>query len=284
MKTVLNKLCKTFVHKTIGPRRAARWITKATRAAGLDPLSIAYQDAGILNFEDLDVSGERLFLERYFKPHFAGQTPTIFDIGANIGEYAGMVVRTIPQARVFSFEPNPETYEQLRKNLSSTAVQCVPQGMASEESSRPLFVYPNVANSPHATLNRDVITGYLQCAEPREVACAFTSVDAFAQRENIGTIDLLKIDAEGNELDVIKGAAEMIAQHRVHCIQFEFGEADVYYRIFLRDFYEALPAHRFFRVSARGLIPLWEHSPANEIFQFQNIVAVDDRSPLGTGW
>ena len=100
----------------------------------------------------------------------------------------------------------------------------------------------------------------------------------------IQRIDLLKIDAEGNELDIIKGARRMIEQQRVACIQFEFGECDVYSRVFLKDFYDTLPSYSFFRICSRGLIPLGQHKPQHEIFQYQNIVAVDKASRLARKW
>ena len=45
-------------------------------------------------------------------------------------------------------------------------------------------------------------------------------------------------------------------------------------RVFLRDFYDLLSDYRFFRLDTRRLIPLGPYQPRNEIFQFQNLLAV----------
>src|SRR5439155_26728305 len=43
---------------------------------------------------------------------------TIFDVGANIGLFALHVTRTVPGVRVHAFEPVPEIFEALRRNLA----------------------------------------------------------------------------------------------------------------------------------------------------------------------
>ena len=45
-------------------------------------------------------------------------------------------------------------------------------------------------------------------------------------------------------------------------------------KVFLRDFYETLAGYRFYRLDSRRLIPLGGYQPRNEIFQFQNVLAV----------
>jgi FkbM family methyltransferase len=274
MKQALSRAFKNTIAHTIGRDRVGRLLAMCARRAGVSLLDAAYNDMGILRYEDFDVSGERYFLERYVQPRYNGaSSPIMFDVGANIGDYARLLVRSIPQARVFSFEPNPDTFKVLSSNLADTSVRCVNQGMSSVAEKRSLFLYPDQPTSPHATVNRDLLAEFHKCAVPKEISCSFTTVDEFCKQQNIPNIDLLKIDAEGHELEVVKGAHNMIAEKKVTWIHFEFGEGNVFSRVFLKDYYDTLPGYEFFRVTSKGLVPLGNYGPRHEIFLFQNIVA-----------
>jgi hypothetical protein len=107
-----------------------------------------------------------------------------------------------------------------------------------------------------------------------------TTVDRFCKEKGLAAIDLLKIDTEGCELQVLKGASEMLSGGRVKVIQFEFGECNVFSRVFLRDFYEVLPGFRMYRLDSNGLIPLPSYESTNEIFRFQNIIAISKNIAL----
>ncbi len=76
------------------------------------------------------------------------------------------------------------------------------------------------------------------------------------------------------ELEVLKGAAELLKRGAIKIIQFEFNSMNVYSRAFLHDFYCLLPGFEFFRLSADKLIPLNEYHSQNEIFLYQNIIAI----------
>ena len=78
------------------------------------------------------------------------------------------------------------------------------------------------------------------------------------------------LDVEGLEYEVIKGAKKTSPR----MIQFEFNSMDVYFRIFLKDFYDLLPNYDFYRISPKELIPLGEYNTINEIFAYQNILCI----------
>src|SRR5258708_1156157 len=63
------------------------------------------------------------------------------------------------------------------------------------------------------------------------------TIDNFCKINNISNIDFLKIDVEGHELSVLKGAQYMLTNKHIKIIQFEFNSHNVYSRVFLRDFY-----------------------------------------------
>jgi hypothetical protein len=84
----------------------------------------------------------------------------------------------------------------------------------------------------------------------------------------------LKIDVEGHELNVLKGAAELLSSRRINFIQFEFGEADIDSRTYLRDFFDLLSDnYDFFRIVPHGLRPIGAYSSAHEVFATINYLA-----------
>jgi hypothetical protein len=85
----------------------------------------------------------------------------------------------------------------------------------------------------------------------------------------------MKIDTEGHEYAVLQGSQELLQRGAFRLIQFEFNQMNVMSRVFLKDFYDLLgEGYVFFRLSEHELIPLEGYNTRNEIFIFQNIIAV----------
>ncbi len=227
---------------------------------------------GILNYKSAALSGEQRFLRDYVAKRDA---PVIFDVGANEGSYAADVLAENPRARIFAFEPHPRTYTRLSKRMSGhTNVMAVNAGCGSATGRLVLYDYAGSEGSAHASLHPGVIeTIHHGSSEPLEVDVI--TLDEFAATNRISSIDLLKIDTEGNELEVLKGASRLLSEGRVEAIQFEFNEMNLVSRVFLKDFANLLTGHTLYRMVPDGLVALGSYwPPAYEIFAFQNIVAL----------
>jgi len=66
-----------------------------------------------------------------------------------------------------------------------------------------------------------------------------------------------------------------IAENKIKLLQFEFNEMNIISRVFLKDFYSLLRGFDFFRLDTQRLIPLPNYDATNEIFKFQNILAIN---------
>jgi hypothetical protein len=72
--------------------------------------------------------------------HLKTQTPLILDIGANVGQFASTMAFLLPQARIFSFEPNPMAFELLMRNMRPHRhVTCFKYSV-STENNLPFFL------------------------------------------------------------------------------------------------------------------------------------------------
>jgi FkbM family methyltransferase len=244
----------------------------------LDLLLLAYRNMGILNFHDLVDSGEDYFIRNLLKKNIRTPEPVLLDVGANVGNYSELLREVFPSGRIYAFEPMPKNFKELTQRLQSQQINCIPMGLSSQEGSEVIYDYPDKSASSHASRFREAFTDYHRCSNPESFKCVFTTLDKFCAQQGISKIDLLKVDTEGTELDVLKGGAGMLAQNKISVIQFEFGENDIFSRVFLKDFFELLPKFRFYRVHRRGLTSLRQYDVQDEIFRFQNIVAIHQDS------
>jgi FkbM family methyltransferase len=228
---------------------------------------------GILNSENFILSGEEHFLRHLGEYVPVGEPPVVLDVGANIGSYSSRVMQLYPQARVYAFEPHAVSFRRLSEQAQRLGFEAFNLA-ASEVAGRANLYNRPGTSSEMASLQRGVIeAGMGRPAVSSEVQVA--RLDDFVQDHGLSHISLLKIDTEGHELSVLRGAAEMLAAGQVEAVQFEFNEMHAISRVFLRDIIEALPGYVFYRLLPDGLVPLSPYPPfRSEIFAFQNIAAL----------
>ena len=103
------------------------------------------------------------------------------------------------------------------------------------------------------------------------------TLDSIASKYDLLTIDYLKLDLEGHELEALKGAKRLLEEKRIHAITFEFGGCNIDSRTYVKDFWSLLVKQygfTFYRlVPGRRLIKLERYSESLEHFNWQNILA-----------
>jgi FkbM family methyltransferase len=199
---------------------------------GLFELSL--HGLGVLNYRNDRASGERHLIERVLPKLVSGPRPVIFDVGANIGDYSAMLLRSFPSATVHAFEPHPATFARLKERRWEGSVTCHEVAVGGAEGVRRLYDRADMNGSSHASLHEVVISG-IHHQQVVSVDVRATTLDTVAAERAIDFIDFLKIDTEGSELEVLNGASRLIGREAIGCIQFEFNEMNVASRVFLRD-------------------------------------------------
>ncbi len=153
-----------------------------------------------------------------------------FDVGANTGEYSVLLSRQCgPAGRVWSFEPVPETYWRLRETLAlnrcgnATAVQaamCDKAGTVLMNLFDPQYSEWNTLGMP------EMITPEGHTLSPgRSIDVPSCTLDEFCHAEKIEKINFLKVDVEGFEHAVFRGASRLLQERRVDCVCFEISQA-----------------------------------------------------------
>ncbi|HVI44782.1 MAG TPA: FkbM family methyltransferase [Chitinophaga sp.] len=246
---------------------------KAFYKANLLLYKLSMRGMGILNYENEIVSGERAFIKFLQKQHRLDKG-VIMDVGANIGNYAVMLRNKNIQLPILAFEPHPVSYAKLLATADKYHFQPIPVGLSAEVSTATIYDHADNSGSEHASMYREVLSE-LHHSPPAGVDIQLSTIDDIVSEYNITHIALLKIDTEGNELNVLKGATSTLRRDMIDCIQVEFNEMNVISRTFFRDLIDILPGFDFYRLLPDGLHPLGPYKAAvYEIFAFQNVIAL----------
>jgi FkbM family methyltransferase len=223
------------------------------------------------------VSGEEHIINDVIVDILKNEPAIAFDIGANNGDYANLIRNRFKDCVIHCFEPVPKNFINLTENVQKSNVFCHNIAMGEKEGVLTLFKASGDGDGSMVTAYQDTIKKvFTFVGEVNEIIeCRVTTIDSFCE-DNTNKIDFLKIDVEGHELQVLKGAEKMIKGNRINIIQFEFNEFNIFSKSFLWDFYEVLPGFDFYRILPKNkLLPLNEYSSVNEIFRYQNILAVN---------
>lgn len=145
---------------------------------------------------------------------------TIFDVGANVGQSAKVYAQRFPFSAILSFEPGVEAFRQLERCVSAFRnVRCIQLAFAAEAGTSQLIY------GDDSSMNRiapDRLDEELSDAGHSERVVRET-VDGFCERHGIQRIDYLKIDTEGADLDVLRGAERMLRNAMIGVIEVEVG-------------------------------------------------------------
>ncbi len=129
------------------------------------------------------------------------------DIGANVGCYSLLFGQWVgPSGKVFAFEPASETYSNLRRHIKlnrlDTVITPVEAAVSDTVSTASFIEFDS-----HG-MNR-LATSLDKAEQSRVVEVATTTVDEFCKQAGV-VPDLIKIDVEGFELNVLRGARDTI--------------------------------------------------------------------------
>ena len=194
--------------------------------------------------------------------------PIVFDVGANVGDYASLVLAARPDARIWCFEPSAVAFERLSASLGERVV-ALQIGLSDTTGDAELFA--PVTGSPMSSLYQ---RSHPSIEFKPSGRVNLRTLDEVCRDLSIEKIDLLKLDVEGNELAVLTGAEGMLRSGAIDAIQFEFGGSNIDSRTFLRDFFTLLePSFRIHRIVRNGVVAV-QYDELWEVFTTTNFLAI----------
>ena len=188
---------------------------------------------------------------------------TVFDVGANVGEFTDAVINLLPNAKVFSFEPSPEAYDKLKKRFSNVPrVSAVNMALGKAIGKSELFA--DECGSPLASLTKRRLEHFGIEFTHRDLVDVIT-LDEWCKENEIWP-DVIKMDVEGHELDVLSGGGDAVTN--ASAVQFEFGGCNIDTRTFFQDFWYFFLRKGFeiWRITPTGLFKLESYSELDECF------------------
>ena len=145
---------------------------------------------------------------------------TVFDVGANVGQSARKYLNEFPGSQIYCFEPVGENFKKLQESLSGQdRVQCFKLALSSAKGTGEMVL---AGNSQMFFLSRDV-PGTPSQSSLRLEEVPVETLDGFCRDRNIDRISFLKIDTEGNDLEVLKGAEELLSLQKIDVVEVEAG-------------------------------------------------------------
>jgi FkbM family methyltransferase len=147
----------------------------------------------------------------------------VLDIGAHFGEWGRTAIEAFPAAEVISFEPFPESFAVLQKNLSGngrhTAVNVAAGDCAGELD---FFLYQN--SCLNSLTQRSAWSVKSNWNSMASIKVQVVRLDDWCEQANLQHVDLLKVDTEGFDLQVLQGAEGLFRQGRVRFVFVEFND------------------------------------------------------------
>lgn len=238
---------------------------------------------------DLTLNGESDLQRWIFRFSRAGEPVHVVDVGANVGRWSRSMLTTASKAGraadliLHAFEPDSRAFARLAEELDGTSASLSKTALSDRQGTSMLHVVAPAAG-------RNSLYPIPGAPETSHETVVTTTLDSYAKRSGVGRFALVKIDAEGHDLAVLRGARALLAERRITIAQFEYNHRWVLARFFLRDAFDFLLTlgYRVGKLTPRGVefYPGWDADL--ETFVEGNYLACDPESvallPAVTWW
>jgi FkbM family methyltransferase len=148
----------------------------------------------------------------------------VFDVGANLGNFARTIATEFPSAQIWCFEPFPETFAKLQATaIELSRVRSHPFGFGDRDEVRTMVSF--TATEMNSCADRPMYHEYFPAAELKSTGNTIVqlrSLDSFCREVGVTHIALAKIDTEGFDLNVLRGAEGLLRGGRIRFIQTEY--------------------------------------------------------------
>jgi FkbM family methyltransferase len=205
-----DKVARLFgmLHQLLSRSRAGVWAARKVRNQCEAIIRASFND-GI----DPAKNGEIALMNAV-----APSSKCFIDVGANVGAWAKAFLERMRSEGVgIAVEPSEQARARLCGALAPMAprVHIIAAAAGDTEGSIDFYSEPNAGETS------SVVPGFSN-AKSERIQVELTTVDRLAERFGVGHIDFMKIDAEGYDLHVIRGASGLLRRQAVDVVQFEY--------------------------------------------------------------
>ncbi|MBX4197915.1 FkbM family methyltransferase [Candidatus Parcubacteria bacterium] len=149
----------------------------------------------ITDSSDLAVLKEVFLYKEYVVPE-KDQPHIIFDIGSHVGVAALYFHLIYPQAKIFAFEPDPQTFRKLEQNTKQfPEIQPFNMALSNKEGISKFFIYPGSTISSSLIKRQD---------NQKSIMVPIRTLESVMKQNTVSSIDLIKFDVEGSEYELLR--------------------------------------------------------------------------------
>lgn len=164
------------------------------------------------------------------------ERPVIVDVGASEGSVVNKYKSIYPGAAIHAFEPQPDSFQKLKE--MSSKIQGVYCNNLALSDIRGESIFYKTNSSPSSSLltparSGSFIDDHTEVTE--KFAVRLDTLDNYAASQAIENIDILKMDVQGNELNVLKGSTRLLKEGAIELIYTEVWFTSAYEQ---QPFYE----------------------------------------------
>jgi len=196
----------------------------------------------------------------------------MIDIGANHGVYSLPAARAVgPSGRVWSFEPARRTAALLAASVKANALAnmtIIEKALSDHEGEATLSV----------SANSELNTLHGKDASARAETITLTTLDTWAEANGWPEVDFIKLDAEGEEPNVIRGGARLL-ERRSPLIMFEIKHGDEFH-FALKDQFSALGYSTFRLIPGLGVLAPFRAEEATDGYLLNLFCCKADRAAM----
>jgi len=270
---MINKKILIYIYKKISKLYVLLFGRKCMQFFNDFTLSLSLNAKGFKNYGNFSVTGEKSFIEL-----IKNEINLSLDIGANIGVYTKLILLNT-NSKVVSFEPLPEAFKELSKIKLKFIDRLDVHNIAIGAETGKLDLFYGDEKSEKASLvpNLEKLS-FVGLQNKNNISVDVKNLDYFENYFNNQQIDFIKIDTEGFEYEVLKGAKKILKIHKPKFIQIEFNWHQLIRNHTLYDLFKLVDSYDVFRILPYGnkLIHIDPSRPENNIYHLSNYVFIRD--------
>jgi FkbM family methyltransferase len=217
---------------------------------------------------------ERYNGERRFIAEWVAKDPgcVCIDAGANEGAFSQMMLRA-GASYVHAFEPHPGAYSGLKRRSAGRAISPVNAALGAAPGDLELWCPGNGRDFCRVTAFKEMLGN-----DATSTVVPVVALDDYCAEHQIEHVRLLKIDVEGYEPEVLKGASRMIREERIDGVTFEVNGHHAYVGFNLVRASELLPGFSLYRLLPNAAYPVYgagiKYRAGDDVPRLCNIAAV----------
>jgi FkbM family methyltransferase len=156
------------------------------------------------------------------------ESPVCFDVGANVGQTIALLRRAFNNPRIYAFEPSRECFIKLQSEGYGPAVLLHNCALGEHNSFEQLTIYEDHCLSSFFAVDRNQDNPFRNVKVLSKESAEIKTIDSFVHQNQVKRIDLLKIDTQGYELRVLRGAASTFQKGLIDNVFIELNFINLY--------------------------------------------------------